>query len=249
LTRFLRPPLLVLAGALILLALWQGLISGLHIPAYLLPTPAAVLAAFIAERRTLLAATGFTMTGAALGLLLSTLLAILLAVAFNRSRTLERASLPLVIAFRSAPVPAVAPLAMLALGRGLSTSILVVTVVTFFPMLVNLSRGLAAAERNASELLHVCGASPWQILWYLRGPAALPFLFTGLRVGGANAILGAMLSEWLTGARGLGNLILDSGEMRETELLWAGVITSVVVALAMFWLTSAGERRVLRWRP
>jgi ABC-type nitrate/sulfonate/bicarbonate transport system permease component len=104
-------------------------------------------------------------------------------------------------------------------------------------------------DRNAAELLHVYGASSWQSLRFLRVPAALPFLFTGLRIGGATAILGAMLSEWLTGARGLGNLILDSSEMRETEMLWAGVIVSVVIAVVMFWVTSAGEKRVLRWRP
>jgi ABC-type nitrate/sulfonate/bicarbonate transport system permease component len=225
------------------------LISLFHVPPYLLPTPQAVMASFITERRTILQATEFTMIGAGLGLLFSTLLAVVIAVAFSRSKRLERATLPLVIAFRSAPVPAVAPLAMLALGRGIATSILVVTIVTFFPMLVNLSRGLAAVDRNAAELLHVYGASSWQSLRFLRLPAALPFLFTGLRIGGATAILGAMLSEWLTGARGLGNLILDSSEMRETEMLWAGVIVSVVIAVVMFWVTSAGEKRVLRWRP
>ena len=79
-------------------------------------------------------------------------------------------------------------------------------------------------------------------------PFALPFLFTGLRIAGANAILGAMLSEWITGSRGLGNLILEAGELRETELLWAAVLTSVIISLGVFWVTSAGERRMLRWR-
>jgi ABC-type nitrate/sulfonate/bicarbonate transport system permease component len=98
------------------------------------------------------------------------------------------------------------------------------------------------------ELLHVYGASRWQQLRYVRTPYALPYLFTGLRIAGASAILGAMLSEWITGSRGLGNLILDAGEMRETELLWAAVLISVVIALLVFALTSAGERRVLHWR-
>ena len=68
------------------------------------------------------------------------------------------------------------------------------------------------------------------------------------RVAGSTAILGAMLSEWITGSKGLGKLILDAGEMRETELLWAAVITSVVVALCVFWTTSAAEQRLLRWK-
>jgi NitT/TauT family transport system permease protein len=164
------------------------------------------------------------------------------------SRSFAQASLPVVIAFRSAPVAAVAPIIMLFLGRGINTSMVVVTIVSFFPLLVNLMRGLANADRNAAELLHVYGASRWQQLRYVRVPFALPFLFTGLRIAGANAILGAMLSEWITGSRGLGNLILEAGELRETELLWAAVLTSVIIALGVFWVTSAGERRMLRWR-
>ena len=91
----------------------------------------------------------------------------------------------------------------------------VVSIVSFFPLLVNLTRGLAVPDQNTQELLHVYGASRWQELRYMRIPFALPFLFTGLRVAAAHAILGAILSEWITGSRGLGNLILESGEMRE----------------------------------
>jgi NitT/TauT family transport system permease protein len=76
----------------------------------------------------------------------------------------------------------------------------------------------------------------------------LPYLFTGLRVSATSALLGAMLSEWITGSPGMGKLILDSGEMRETELLWATVLTSVVVSLCVFWTTSAAEARLLRWK-
>ncbi len=169
-------------------------------------------------------------------------------MAFSLSRNLAQATLPVVVAFRSAPVAAIAPIIMLFLGRGIGTSILVVMMVSFFPLLVNLIKGLAVADRNATELLHVYGASRWQQLRYVRTPYALPYLFTGLRIAGASAILGAMLSEWITGSRGLGNLILDAGEMRETELLWAAVLISIVIALLVFALTSAGERRVLHWR-
>jgi ABC-type nitrate/sulfonate/bicarbonate transport system permease component len=152
-----------------------------------------------------------------------------------------------VMVFRSTPVAAVAPIMMLIFGRGIGTSMAVVTVVSFFPMLVNMMRGLESADRNAAELLHVYGASRWQQLRFVRIPFALPYLFTGLRVAGSSAILGAMLSEWITGSKGLGNLILDAGEMREIELLWTAVLTSVAIALAVFWTTSAGEKRFLRW--
>ncbi|MGA7489546.1 MAG: ABC transporter permease [Xanthobacteraceae bacterium] len=242
-----RIALAVFSAGLLLMA-WHLLVAGLRIPAYLVPGPLAVLDAVAVNWRLLGAHTGFTLSAAALGLAISTVFAATIAMSFSMSRGVAQASLPVVIAFRSAPVAAVAPIIMLFLGRGISTSMVVVTIVSFFPLLVNLTRGLASADRNAAELLHVYGASRWQQLRYVRIPFALPFLFTGLRIAGANAILGAMLSEWITGSKGLGNLILESSELRETELLWAAVLTSVVIALAVFWATSAGEQRMLRWR-
>ena len=92
---------------------------------------------------------------------------------------------------------------MLIFGRGISTSMAVVTVVSFFPMLVNMMRGLESADPNAAELLHVYGASRWQQLRLVQLPFALPYIFTGLRIAGSNAILGAMLSEWITGVEGI----------------------------------------------
>jgi NitT/TauT family transport system permease protein len=240
--------MLILFGACALLMAWHLLVSGLRIPAYLIPGPLAVLKAFVVDWKIITTQTGFTLSAAALGLTVSTIFASIIAVTFSMSRSFAQASLLLVIAFRSAPVAAVAPIIMLFLGRGIRTSMVVVTIVSFFPLLVNLMRGLRSTDSNAAELLHVYGASRWQQIRYVRLPFALPFLFTGLRIAGANAILGAMLSEWITGSKGLGNLILEASELRETELLWAAVLTSVVMALGVFWLTSAGERRMLRWR-
>ena len=113
---------------------------------------------------------------------------------------------------------------------------------------MNLLRGLSTPDRNATELMRVLGASRAQQLRLVRLPYAVPYLFTGLRVAAGSAILGALLSEWLTGAPGLGALILSSGDMREVELLWAAVILSVLTALLAFWATGAGERRMLAWR-
>ena len=235
----------VLAG---LVALWWAAIQVFDIPPYLLPTPVSVARAVALHPALLAERAGYTLGSAMLGLLISTLLAGGISVAFINSRALARASMPLVVAFRSAPVAAIAPLVMLMAGRGLGTSVVVVTIVSFFPLYVNLMRGLGAPDRNAVELMQVTGATRWQQLRLLRLPYAMPFLFTGLRVAGGTAILGAMLSEWLTGAPGLGMLILDSGDMRQTELLWAATILSVLVALGVFWTTSLCERNFLSWR-
>jgi ABC-type nitrate/sulfonate/bicarbonate transport system permease component len=234
-------------GIAVFVALWQLIVVGFKIPKYLVPLPWEVAKSARQNWNTLAGQAGLTLLAAGLGLAMSTVFAIGVALSFSMSRSFAQASLPLVMVFRSMPVAAVAPIMMLIFGRGIGTGLAVVTIVSFFPLLVNMMRGLQSADGNAAELLHVYGASRWQNLRLVRIPYALPYLFTGLRVAGSSAILGAMLSEWITGTKGLGNLILESGEMRETELLWAAVLMSVAVALIVFWGTSAGEKRMLRW--
>lgn len=235
-------------GILAFVVLWEGAILSFAIPSYIVPTPAAVADAFVAQRTSLIHHAAFTVISALLGLAASCSLAVGLAIAFVSYKKASQISMPLVIAFRSAPVTAVAPLIMLFVGRGLATSIVVIVIVSFFPIMVNMMRGLLSADQSAIELLHVYGASRWQHIRYVRAPYSLPFLFTGLRVAGASAVLGAMLSEWITGAPGLGQLILESGVMRDVEVLWAAVFTSVAFAMIIFSLTSQAEKRILYWK-
>jgi ABC-type nitrate/sulfonate/bicarbonate transport system permease component len=245
---WLRGTVLVMAAAAVLVMVWQAAVTAYRVPAYLVPAPDAVWHSAVLHWQVLLRQTGTTLGAASLGLLVSSLFAAGAAMLFTVSRDAEQAMTPLLLAFRTAPVAAVAPLIMLFTGRGIATSVVVVTIVSFFPIFVNLRRGLVSVERGALELFHVHDASVWQQVVLLRLPAALPFLFTGLRVAAGSAVLGAMLSEWITGTRGLGNLILESSEMREVELLWSAVVTAVISGLVVFGLTSLGEARATRWR-
>ena len=246
--RFIARVIWILLAIAAIALLWQGAIAVFKPPAYLIPTPLGVAHAFSEKRETLVHHASYTFSSALLGLAVSSVFAISLAVLFVSFRMLAQASMPLVIVFRSMPAAAIAPLITLMVGRGVGTNIVVVVLVSFFPILVNLMRGLQAPDPTTLELMHVYGASRWQQIRMLRAPFSLPYLFTGLRIAGANAILGAMLAEWLTGSRGLGYLILESGELREIELLWAAILTSVSAALLVFAITAAAERSVLHWR-
>jgi NitT/TauT family transport system permease protein len=245
---FARRVLIVAAVVAALGLLWQIAATGLGIPPYIVPRPLSVLDAAATNWWRIARHAGFTLSAAALGLLSSTIFASTIAIGFSLRPTLEQASMPLVLIFRSTPVAAVAPIMTLMIGRGIGTSIAVVTIIAFFPILVNLMRGIAATDPNAAELLHVYGATPMQQMQLVRLRFALPYLFTGLRISGTSALLGAMLSEWITGSEGLGKMILDNSEMRETELLWATVLVSVALGLCIFWSTSAVEHRLLRWK-
>ena len=242
-----RALILLLILALLWLG-WEALLIVFEIPAWMLPTPRGVAEEAVRSWRVLGSQAAFTLSAAVLGLAAALAFAAFFSVVFALSRLAERAAMPALIIARSAPAAAIAPLIMLFTGRGIATSIVVVVLVGFFPLLVNLLRGYAAADRNAIELMHVHGASPLRTLVTVRLPYALPFLFSGLRVASAAALLGAMLSEWITGSDGLGQLILDAAELRELELLWAAVLLSVAMALLAFGATTLAEARATRWR-
>jgi NitT/TauT family transport system permease protein len=113
---------------------------------------------------------------------------------------------------------------------------------------VNAVRGLASVPQITYELMHVLGATKPQILRMVRFPFALPHIFTGIRVASSNAILGAMLAEWLTGQHGVGYLILESAETRELELLWAAILAATTLAFIGFAASVMAEKALSSWR-
>ena len=235
----------IIAG---LFALWAGAIRVFHIPDYVIPTPSATLATIIARWPAILGNVWYTAKVAASGLVLATALALTIASAFTASRTVARTAMPLIIAMRSAPLVAVAPLITLIAGRGFATGVVVVVIASFFPLLVNALRGLASVPQTTYELMHVLGATKPQILRMVRFPFALPHIFTGIRVASSSAILGAMLAEWLTGQHGVGYLILDSADTRDLELLWAAILAATALAFIGFALSVMAEKTLGGWR-
>jgi NitT/TauT family transport system permease protein len=227
---------------------WQAAVSRFHVPPYIMPSPALAFASLLANRGDIAAAVLLTLRNAALGLAASVIVATSLAALFSSSRTASKAVLPLVIALRTTPVLAIAPILIMMFGRGIGAAIVVVVIVSFFPIMVNAMKGFAAVGSNLLELMHVLGASSMKTFVKVRFPSALAYIFTGLRSAATSAILAAMLAEWLSGANGLGTLILNAASYKKNGLLWAAVVVSMAVAFVIFSLTTALERRLLAWR-
>jgi ABC-type nitrate/sulfonate/bicarbonate transport system permease component len=227
---------------------WYGAIWVLALKPYILPSPATTLAVFGTQAALLASDLGLTLRTALVGLAISATLAITLAGLFIAYPALARTLLPFAIAIRSAPVVAVAPLITLLVGRGVAAGIVVVVVASFFAILVNASSGFRSTSPSHLELMHVHAASKLQTFRMIRLPFALSHIFTGLRTAAPIAVLGAMLSEWITGSRGLGYLIQESGSMIEVPLLWAAILVSMATGLAVFWCMSALELVALRQR-
>lgn len=244
--RALRRSLPWVIGALAAIATWVLLLELTNTPPYLAAGPTVAFEALVEEWTLIQESLRITMIEAGVGLSVSTTLALSLAAVFVAVPTAERALMPIALVFRSIPVVAIAPLIVLMVGRGLFTSIVCVTIVTFFPVLVLAVRGFRSLPSEMEELFRVHGASMGQVFRYARIPNAVPFIFTGLRVAAAKGVLGAMLAEWLTGSEGLGYLLVFASSRRQIGLLWATLVVATISAIVIFQLTVAAERAVAR---
>jgi NitT/TauT family transport system permease protein len=239
-------PLIALAA---FLALWQLL--SLRYPPFILPGPLLV-AERLVERLgdgTLLMHTVTTLFEALPGLLIGALAAFALGYPIARSRVADRILSPFIVASQGIPFVAVAPLLFIWFGSGTGTKILVCALIVFFPIVINVIAGLRSVPPALREVFHAYQATPRQTFFKLELPAALPFIFAGLRVGGTLAVIGAIAGEFLSADRGLGFLINQGNGLYDTALVMVGVITIVLCALAIYGSVRLLERtlRVESW--
>ncbi len=224
------------------IVLWYAVIWALDLKPYILPPPDMVGKALVREYAVLLGHLGVTLRTGLIGIAISTGLAFVTAAIFAARPGVARALMPFMVAMKNTPSVAIAPLVMLFFGRGLATGVVVVLIVSFLPMLVNCLQGFQSANTRHLELMHVYAARADQVFWKVRLPFAVPFVFAGLRTAVPVAVLGALLAEWLTGAKGIGSFILETASMRDMDVLWAGIVVCMGASLGVFWLTAIAER-------
>lgn len=240
----------VAVGVVVLLAAWQAVVVVGDVVPRLLPSPARVVQQAWAQREVLAAHAGATLGVTVVGFGVSVVVAWVLAVALDRLPRLRAAVVPLLVASQTVPVLVVAPLLVLWFGFGLAPKVLVVTLVTFFPVALGLVEGFAAAGPGASALLATMGASRWQEFVHVRLPAALPRFFTALRIGVTYAVVGAVVAEYAGAVQGLGTYMTMQRAAFRTDLVLAAVGVCAGLTLALYAVTCAVERVVVPWaRP
>ncbi|HKO23763.1 MAG TPA: ABC transporter permease subunit [Chloroflexota bacterium] len=192
---------------------------------------------------------GTTGLEAALGLLAGTLLGVLIATVFVHSRPLEAAFLPYVVASQTVPVIALAPIVISILGITLAAKVVVSAYLAFFSVAISMVKGLRSADPVAYELLRSYAANPWQVYWTLRFPVALPYLFTGLKVGATASLVGAIIAELPFGSTtGLGSRLLAASTYDQTIAGWSTMLASSVLGLIGFSAIVVVERLVVKQR-
>jgi ABC-type nitrate/sulfonate/bicarbonate transport system permease component len=243
----LRRALPSLAVLGLLVVAWEAAARLLTIDPVVLPAPSRILSALWDARG---AATGHALTTLAetlAGFSISVVFAIGTALLMDSIGWVRRAIYPLLVASQTVPIVAVAPLLIIWFGLGLTPKIVVVVLVTFFPVTVALLDGLAGTSRDATLLLQAMGASRRQVLLKLRLPGALPSLFTGLRIAVTYAVIGAIFGEQVGAVNGLGIWIILSKNLFRTDLVFGAILVTASLTLALWLLVGLVERLTIPW--
>jgi len=237
------PPLVLIS----LFMLWELGVQAFGVPAYLLPAPSKVFQTMWAERSSLLDHATITLLESLAGFTVGNLIAILLAIAFVENSTIEQIVYPIAVALRTVPIIAIVPILTLLLGNEWQPKVAIAALITFFPTLVDMIKGLTSPQRELLELAHVLDANRWYVLRRIRIPASVPYLFASLRVAATSAVLGAIVAEWIGSQRGIGYVIVLSTYQFRGDLLYAGIFLAAAMAMSLFGLVAWTERVVVHW--
>ncbi|EUB96611.1 ABC-type transporter, integral membrane subunit [Rhizobium sp. CF080] len=238
-----------IAAAVGLVVLWQFVVWFFKIPTFMAPSPVDVAYAFQDNAKILWTNMLPTILEAFLGFVFGNLVAILLAIWFVHSSTAEKAFYPIAVFIKAIPIIALAPILVLIFGNGLAPKIIIAGLICFFPTLVNMVQGLKSASPAMLDLMRVLSASNTEILWKVRLPSSMPFLFAALKIAATSSVMGAIVAEWIGSSFGLGALIIEATYNFRSPLLYATVVIAAVLAVVLFFIVSVIEARMIRWKP
>jgi len=241
----------ILVSTIVLLLLWQLLVTVGEYERFILPGPVDVWQQLwiVAGDGRLLKHSLITISEVVPGLLIGLLVATPLGYWLAKSSLAERLISPYLIASQAIPVIAVAPLLTIWVTSTYWARVLVAVLVVFFPILVNIIAGLRSVPAELYELMDSLQATPWQTFRKLELPAALPILLAGLKVGATLSVIGALVGEFVQPkTEGLGYLLVTARYQFKTDLVFVVLFTLATIALLMYGIVALLEKRVLRWQ-
>lgn len=233
---------------LLILLLWEAGVRLFHVPFYILPAPSRILFVFFTRLPLLFSHGAVTLLEIGLGMFLGVSSGITLALVIFYSPFLESALYPFIITSQMIPVFAIAPLLVIWFGYGLWSKATVAALIVFFPIVVNTVDGLRSVNSETIDLLHSLRANEWQIFRYVRLPASLPSIFSGLKLGVTLSVVGATIGEWIGATKGLGFLMIQSNAMLRIDLVFASILMLSLAGLLLFATVRIIELRLLQWR-
>jgi len=249
-------PELVLAPVLlvIILVTWEWGVPYFKVPNYVLPTPSEIgVALWRGLNSGFMARGGYwlhtwvTVWEVLLGFFIGSGVGLLLGTIISQFRIVEATLRIYLVAIQSLPKIALAPIIVLWFGFGLTSKVVIICLLTFFPLLINSMAGFKAVDPERLELMRALGANPWQIFWKIRLPSAMPYIFAGLDMAAVFAVVGAVVGEFVGAQRGLGTLILSMNAQMDIAGTFSVFIILAIVGIVIHKALRLVERRVLFW--
>lgn len=237
---------------IVLVALWQAVVSFTGISPYIAKGPLDVWDfLFVSEdaaehRAAMFPLVGQTLADSTLGFVVGMVVALVFAVLFNLSKSVEAGVMPLVLLLRTIPLVAIAPVIILITGRGTTASVAVIgTIVVLFPALANILFGLSRSSQQSLDVVHVFGGGRLMTLRKVNLPGALPSVLAAARVSVPGAVTGALLAEWLSTGQGIGGSILKFNAQAQFTQLWTSIALITVITLLLYNIVQVAENIVL----
>jgi putative hydroxymethylpyrimidine transport system permease protein len=231
-----------------LLFIWQAIVSLFHLPPYILPSPWQVFKIGFSRADLIFHESMITFTEAVLGLFLGILFGMFSAICMAFFRPLAMWMLPILIISQALPTFAIAPLLIIWLGFGMTSKIATAVLMIFFPITSAFYDGLKRTEPGWIDLAKIMNAKKWRIFWFIRIPASLPSLASGIRVATVVAPIGAVIGEWVGASQGLGFLILNANARMQIDLMFAALFALVVFSLLFYFVVDNLLRIAIPWQ-
>jgi len=244
--RYYLPTLIV---AVTVLLAWELIVRAFNIQQFLIPKPTSILEAFVDQQSILFNKVFNTLRGALGGFALGSLSGIVMALITARWVMLSQAMLPFAIAANSVPIIAFSPILFNWFGPSNPFSwMAIVAVIVFFPVMINVVRGLTQVDPRALELMRSYAASEFKILFALRIPNALPFLFSALRVATVLSMIGAVVADFFGVERAtIGKYITQESASFRFENTWAAILLVSTIGIVFYLIVAAAERTIMPW--
>jgi NitT/TauT family transport system permease protein len=237
-------PLIVFA---LLFVLWEFAVHLTGVKEYLLPPPSKVWTEFLKRYPTVMGGAWVTTQEIIAGYLLAVVVSIPLALSVAYSRFIETAIYPVVVFLQIVPKIAIAPLFIIWFGFGFTPKLLLVFLLSFFPIVVASIAGFKSVDPEIMDFARTTGASGWKMFFKIRLPQALPDIFTGLKVGAALSATAAVVAEFVAADSGLGYLLLQYNGQLETPMVFAIVVLLSLIGLAVYYVVEIIERIAIPW--
>jgi putative hydroxymethylpyrimidine transport system permease protein len=239
------PPAAVLLSVVLI---WEVAVRVFDVPKYILPAPTSIISTLVSKWTSSLAsATWVTLTEVLIGFVLSLVTAILIAVTLHASEHIRRGVYPLLIGSQTIPIVVIGPILAIIFGYNIVPKVLLVTLICFFPIVVTTIDGLASVDPMLIRMMKTLYGTRWSIFTRVEFPAALPSMFSGIRVAASYAAIGAVFGEYAGSSNGLGYVMIQATPQLQTAMVFAAILLLSAISVVMFILVTAAERFLIPW--